>query len=64
MTYKLKHFRSGKADTQQQEMMITFAKDLSDEDIENITTYMYEYVEDEMAERYDDSFHAEGDGGS
>jgi len=64
MTYKLKYFRSGKADTQQQEMMIVFAQSLSDDDIENLTTYMYEYVEEESMERYDDSFQAEGDGGS
>jgi len=64
MTYKLKHFRAKKADTQQQEMMITFAVGLSDEDIENLTTYMYEYVDEVNAERYDDSFRAEGDGGS
>ena len=64
MNYKLKYFKSGKADTQQQEMMIVFAQSLSDDDIENLTTYMYEYVEEESAERYDDSFQAEGDGGS
>lgn len=64
MTYKLKYFREGKADTQQQEMMITFASSLSDEDIENLTTYMYEYVEDVNKQRYDDSFSTEGDGGS
>ncbi len=64
MTYKLKHFRAKEADTQQQEMMITFAVGLSDEDIDNLTTYMYEYVDEKNAESYDDSFSAEGDGGS
>ena len=64
MTYKLKYFRAKKADTQSQEMMITFAVDLSDDDIDSLTTYMNEYVEDVNAERYDDSFSAEGDGGS
>jgi len=64
MTYKLKYFREGKADTQQQEMMITFAKGLSDKDIDNLTTYMYEYVEEKNKQSYDDSFSAEGDGGS
>lgn len=64
MTYKLKRFRSKKADTQEQEMMITFAVGLSDEDIENLTTYMYEYKEDTNTESYDDSFQVSGDGGS
>ena len=64
MTYKLKHFRAKKADTQQQEMMIAFAVGLSDEDIENLTTFMYEYVEEKNEERYDDSFESHGDGGS
>lgn len=64
MAYRLKKLRAREADTQAQEMMITFAVGLSDEDIENLTTYMYEYVEDENAEKYDDSFRSEGDGGS
>ena len=64
MSYRLKRFRSRLADTQQQEMMITFAADLSDEDIDNLTTYMYEYVEDKNTEQYDDSFQVSGDGGS
>jgi len=64
MTYRLKKLRAKEADTQQQEMMITFAVGLSDEDIDNLTTYMYKFVLDENAERYDDSFSAEGDGGS
>lgn len=64
MTYKLKYFRSGKADTQQQEMMIAIAEKMSDEDIENLTTYMYEFVEEENDERYDDSYKVFGDGGS
>ena len=33
MAYKLKRFRSKKADTQAQEMMITYSVDLSDEEI-------------------------------
>jgi cytochrome c553 len=64
MSYKLKYFRAKKADTQQQEMMITFAVGLSDEDIDNLTIYMNEYVEDVNEQRYDDSFRTEGDGGS
>ncbi len=64
MSYKLKRFRSKKADTQAQEMMITYTVDLSDEDIENLTTFMYEFVDVESTERYDDSFQTHGDGGS
>ncbi len=64
LTYKLKRFRDKKSDNQQQEMMIAFAVSLSDEDIENLVTYMTDYVEDENTERYDDSFQTQGDGGS
>ena len=64
MTYKLKRFRSKKADSQAQEMMITYSVNLSDEDIENLTTYMYDFVDEESSERYDDSVENHGDGGS
>jgi len=64
LTYKLKHFRERKADTQQQEMMIDFALPLSDEDINNLTTFFTDFVEDEEKERYDDSYESYGDGGS
>jgi cytochrome c553 len=64
LTYKLKRFRSKKADTQQQEMMITFALSLSDEDIDNLTTFFADYVDDDLAEKYDDSYEVYGDGGS
>ena len=64
LTYKLKRFRSRKADNQQQEMMIPFAMNLSDVEIENLTTYMYNYVEDKNVQSYDDSFEIHGDGGS
>ncbi len=64
LTYKLKRFRSKKADTQQQEMMITFAVSLSDEDIDNLTTFFANYVDDDLAEKYDDSYEVYGDGGS
>lgn len=64
MAYKLKRFRSKKADTQAQEMMITYSVNLSDADIENLTTFMYEFVDDDSGERYDDSFQTHGDGGS
>ncbi len=64
LTYKLKRLRSKISDNQQQEMMIPFAVDLSDEDIDNLTTFFAEYVDEETTERYDDSYQTHGDGGS
>ena len=64
LSYKLSYFRSGKADSQPQEMMITFATDLSDEDIENLSVYFSDYVEETQAEKYDDKYEVHGDGGS
>ncbi len=64
LTYKLKRFRDKISSNQQQEMMIAYALDLSDEDIENLTTFLYEYTDDDLAESYDDSFETHGDGGS
>ncbi len=64
LTYKLKRFRDKLSDNQQQEMMIPFATSLSDSDIDNMTTYMTDYVDEKNKERYDDSFETHGDGGS
>ena len=64
LSYKLHYFRSGKADSQRQEMMIAYTKGLSDEDIENLSIYMNEYQESDLEERYDDSYEVHGDGGS
>ena len=64
LTYKLNRFRSKLSDNQQQEMMIPFAVGLSDTDIDYLTTFFTEFVEDELKERYDDSFQTHGDGGS
>jgi len=64
LTYKLKRFRSREADNQQQEMMIPFAMNLSDDEIDALTIYMNEYVDETSTKRYDDSFYQEGDGGS
>ncbi|WP_324172851.1 c-type cytochrome [Sulfurimonas sp.] len=64
LTYKLKKFRNKLSDNQQQEMMIAYAVGLSDEDIENLTTFMSNFVDDENQESYDDSYHTHGDGGS
>lgn len=64
LTYKLKRFRDKKSDNQQQEMMIAFAISLSDDDIENLVTFMTDYVDEDNGEKYDDSFQRQGDGGS
>ena len=64
LAYKLKRFRSKHADNQQQEMMIAFAVGLSDEDIENITSFLYAFKEEDLGKKYDDSFRLHGDGGS
>ncbi len=63
MIYKLKRFRSEISDKQIQEMMIPFAIKLSDQNIEDLATFLYKYV-DEQKERYDIEFSTEGDGGS
>ena len=64
LTYKLKRFRDKISDNQQQEMMIAFAVGLSDKDIEDLTTFLYEFKEDDLGEKYDDSYQTWGDGGS
>lgn len=64
MTYKLKRFRDKISETPQQDMMIPYAINLSDEDIENLTTYMNEFVPEKNGKKYDDSFRREGTGGS
>ena len=63
LRYKLERFRNEISDTQIQEMMIPFAKELSDEQIDVITTFLNEFV-DEQTEKYDIEFQTEGDGGS
>jgi len=64
LTYKLKRFRDKISDNQQQEMMIAFAVDLKDEDIDNLTTFFTDYIDVELEEKYDDSYQTYGDGGS
>ena len=64
LTYKLKRFRDKMSDNQQQEMMIDFAVGLSDKEIEDLVTFLYDFKEEEPDERYDDSYEVHGDGGS
>ena len=63
LTYKLKRFRDKLSDNQQQEMMIPFAQGLSDAEIDALTTFLHEYIDNQM-ERYDMEFETWGDGGS
>lgn len=64
LSYKLKRFRSKLSDNQQQEMMIAFSVDLTDEDIDNLTTFFTDFVDEASEKKYDDNFYREGDGGS
>ncbi len=60
---KLRFFREGNSNNQQQEMMIGFAQGLSDDDIEAITHFLYNFV-DEQEEMYHPEYETWGDGGS
>lgn len=64
LEYKLKRFRDGLSDNQQQELMIPFALGLSDSEIENLVVFMHEFIEEKNKERYDDSYQVQGHGGS
>ena len=64
LTYKLTKFKNRESDNQQQEMMIAYAVDLSKQDIDDLTTFFAEYVDEVATESYDDSFEESGDGGS
>jgi len=63
LEYKLKRFRSGISETQVDQMMIPFAQPLTDRDIDALTTFLNEFV-DESTERYDPGYQSWGDGGS
>ena len=64
LTYKLKKFKNRESDNQQQEMMIAYAVDLSEKEIDELTTYFTDYVDELNEESYDDSYEEHGDGGS
>ena len=64
LTYKLNKFKNRESDNQQQEMMIAFAVGLSKQDIDDLTTYFTDFVEELNSESYDDSYEEHGDGGS
>ncbi len=60
---KLKQFRQGISTNQQQEMMIPFAKSLSDEEIDGLGTFLSDF-QDKQTELYNPAYETWGDGGS
>ena len=63
LAFKLREFRSGRFQNQIAQLMIPFAKPLSDEDIDALTTFLHDFV-DEQSERYNPDYETWGDGGS
>lgn len=63
LIYKLKKYRNGEISNQQALLMTPYAGSLNDEEIDLITTFLHEYV-DNSTDRYDDSYETHGDGGS
>ena len=63
LAYKLRTFRQGVAENPKQEIMIGFATPLSDDDIDAIATFLYEFKE-AQTEKYDPAYQQWGDGGS
>ena len=63
LAYKLERFRDKLSDSQQQEMMIPFAQNLSDADIKALSTFLSDF-RDEQTEQYDSEYVPWGDGGS
>ncbi len=64
LSYKLENYRKKISNTQQQEMMVGYALDLSDSDIQNLSLFLNEFVDEDNAQGYDYSFETHGDGGS
>lgn len=63
LTYKLKRFREGKSDTQQQELMLAFALELKDDEIDALVHFLHNFT-DEQTQYYDIEVENWGDGGS
>lgn len=62
LEYKLKEFRAKRGATQLSQMMIPFALGLSDQEINALTTFLYEYQESNKPAKSE--FVIRGDGGS
>lgn len=62
LVHKLKEYRAKRGPTQLSQMMIPFAMQLSDKEIDALTTFLSEY--NENASRGKNEFSIRGDGGS
>jgi len=60
---KLEQFRKGISQNQQQELMIGFAQELHDDEIDALTTFLSTF-KDTQTERYEIPYESWGDGGS
>lgn len=62
LTYKLNEYRAKRGNSQQAELMIPFAMQLNDSQINALTTFLSEYHESKST--YKSDFSTRGDGGS
>jgi cytochrome c553 len=62
LNYKLQRYRNKIADTQQSQLMIPFAKELTDAQIEKLITFFSQYHEEEIHQTTERRI--KGDGGS
>ena len=61
---RLFKYRSGVESSQQSLIMIPFAKNLSNQDIEDLSYYLENFTKDKDAEIYEIEYESWGDGGS
>lgn len=62
LEYKLKDFRAKRGNSQQSELMIPFALQLTDKEIDQLTTFLSEFHENKSNDK--NEFSIRGDGGS
>lgn len=62
LTYKLERFRKKIGDTQQSQLMIPFAQQLTNKEINTLTTFLSTYHEEESRGKNENT--VQGDGGS
>lgn len=60
--HKLQQYRQKQGDTQLAQMMIPFAAELNDHEIDALTTFLHDYHEGKSTYQYE--FSNRGDGGS
>jgi cytochrome c553 len=61
---KIDAYRADKIKTPQASVMTTYAKNLTESEIEDLVLYLSTYKEEVSDEQYDDSYQEWGDGGS